>query len=161
MVQTLQIISYLTLAAMAIVLVVGVIVTAMGRRNHGSAALIGMGGCILLLLGVVFNVLRSFLTDPLADAIGIGASFTILSLISLLFEVGGTGLLIWGVVARRTPRGPAQPSQGAQAPGWQQPQPNWQQPQPQPPYQQPQQQPYQQQPGWQTPPPPPQGGGQS
>ncbi|MEV4013246.1 hypothetical protein AB0J35_22335 [Nonomuraea angiospora] len=131
----------LTFAVMGILLLFGVIVTAMARRAHGSAAMIGMGGCILLLLGLAFDGFRSFVLYPqLGASLGMEA-VTVTNLVSLLFNAGGTALLIWAVVARRNPRQPAQPPQG---PGWPQ----------QPPYPQ---QPYQQQPDWQNPPQPPYG----
>ncbi|MFG6196739.1 hypothetical protein [Nonomuraea sp. JJY05] len=131
---------------MGILFLLGVVVTAMARRAHGSAALIGMGGCILLLLGLAFDGFRSFVLYPqMGTSLGI-ETVTITNLVSLLFNAGGTALLIWAVVARRNPRRPAQPPQG---PGWPQ----------QPPYPQ---QPYpQQQPGWQNPQQPPYGQGQS
>ncbi|WP_433431570.1 hypothetical protein [Nonomuraea sp. CA-141351] len=135
--------SIISVLVMGILLLVGVVVTARARRDHGSAAMIGMTGCILLLLGVVFNILRSWVLIPLmADSLGmdIETVFAVTTPISMIFDAVGTGLLIWAVVARRKPHQPAQPSQ---EPGWQQPPANWQQ-----------------QPGWQTPQQPPYGGNQ-
>ncbi|MEU6719239.1 hypothetical protein ABZ897_47910 [Nonomuraea sp. NPDC046802] len=161
---------YVALSVMGILLLTGVVVTAMGRRNHGSAATIGMMGCIALLLGVVFDLLRNLLFETLVETLGISPSlfFMIGTVITLLLDVTGTGLLIWAVVARRKPPAPA----GPQGPGWQQPsdwqQPGWQgqRPGPQPgphpgpqPGRQPGWPPPQQQPGWQTPPQPPSGEG--
>ncbi|MEU6789441.1 hypothetical protein ABZ912_60565 [Nonomuraea angiospora] len=135
----------LTFAVMGILFLFGIVVTAMARRNHGSAAMIGMAGCILLLLGLVFNIVRSYVIFPqMGASLGFETTVSVTNLISLLFDGTGTALLIWAVVARRNPRQPAQPPQG---PGWPQ----------QPPYPQ---QPYQQQPGWQNPQQPPYGQGQ-
>ncbi|MFI7641819.1 hypothetical protein [Nonomuraea sp. NPDC049400] len=135
----------------AVLLLAGIAVTAMGRRNHGSAALIGMFGCILLLVGVAFNAFTAYVVYPSMDS-PFGATIFITNLISLVLHASGTGLLIWAVVARRKPSQPAQPPQGPQGPGWQQHSPNWQEQQ---------QQPFQQQqPGWQNPPQQPYGGGQ-
>ncbi|MFI6733434.1 hypothetical protein ACIBI9_10935 [Nonomuraea sp. NPDC050451] len=132
---------------MGILLLFGVVVTAMARREHGSAAMIGMVGCILLLLGLLFNIFRSYVLFPqMSSSMGIETTITVTNLVSLLFDAGGTALLIWAVVARRKPSQPAQPPQG---PGWPQ-----QPPYPQQPYQQ------QQQPGWQNPQQPPYGQGQ-
>ncbi|MDX3111207.1 hypothetical protein ACIBO5_13285 [Nonomuraea angiospora] len=143
----------LTFAVMGILFLFGVIVTVMARREHGSAAMIGMSGCILLLLGLAFDGFRSFVLYPqLGASIGVEA-VTVTNLVSLLFNAGGTALLIWAVVARRKPQ-PAQPPHGPvqppHGPGWPQ-----QPPYPQQPYQQ------QQQPGWQNPQQPPYGQGQS
>ncbi|WP_431910237.1 hypothetical protein [Nonomuraea jabiensis] len=128
---------------MGILFLFGVVVTAMARRAHGSAAMIGLAGCVLLLLGLAFDGFRSFVLYPqLGASLGIETTVAVTNLVSLLFNAGGTALLIWAVVARRKP---AQPPQG---PGWEQ----------QPPYPQ---QPYpQQQPGWQNPQQPPYGQGQ-
>ncbi|MBE1586266.1 hypothetical protein ACFPOI_57155 [Nonomuraea angiospora] len=154
----------LTFAVMGILFLFGVIVTVMARREHGSAAMIGMSGCILLLLGLAFDGFRSFVLYPqLGASIGVEA-VTVTNLVSLLFNAGGTALLIWAVVARRKPQpaqpqpaqpqGPVQPQQG---PGWPQQGPGWPQ---QPPYPQ-QPYPQQPQPGWQNPQQPPYGHGQS
>ncbi|MEV1177585.1 hypothetical protein [Nonomuraea sp. NPDC049784] len=136
--------SIISVLVMGILLLAGVVVTARARRDHGSAAMIGMAGCILLLLGVVFNILRSWVLIPMmADSLGmkIDTVFAVTTPISMIFDAVGTGLLIWAVVARRKPHQPAQPPQGSQGPGWQQPPASWQQ----------------QQPGWQTPQQPPYG----
>ncbi|MFF4617633.1 hypothetical protein [Nonomuraea jabiensis] len=136
----------LTFAVMGILFLFGVVVTVMARREHGSAAMIGMSGCILLLLGLAFDGFRSFVLYPqLGASLGLETTVTVTNLVSLLFNAGGTALLIWAVVARRNPR-PAQPPQG---PGWPQQSPYPQQPYPQ------------QQPGWQNPQQPPYGQGQS
>ncbi|MEV4108074.1 proline-rich domain-containing protein [Nonomuraea sp. NPDC049695] len=129
--------SVISVLVMGIVLLVGVVLTARARRDHGSAAMIGLAGCIVLLLGVLFNILRSWVLIPMmADSFGmsIDAVFSITTPIAMIFDAGGTGLLIWAVVARRKPSRPTQPPHGPQGPGWQQPPAppaNWQQ---QPPY---------------------------
>ncbi|MEV0237339.1 hypothetical protein [Nonomuraea sp. NPDC050786] len=128
--------SVISVVVMGIVLLIGVVLTARARRDHGSAAMIGLAGCIVLLLGVLFNILRSWILIPMmADSLGmsIDAVFGITTPISMIFDAGGTGLLIWAVVARRKPQQPVQPPYGPQGPGWQQPPAppaNWQQPQP-------------------------------
>jgi membrane-bound ClpP family serine protease len=151
--------SIIALLVMGVLLLAGIVVTAMGRRAHGRAAILGMTGCILLLLGVIFNMLRGFLTPLLMETFGadLGVAFSILTIFSLIFDATGTGLLIWAVVARRPQQQPAQP----QGPGWQQPPGDWQQQHPQQGWNQPPQQPpFQQPPGWQPPPRPPFGEGQ-
>ncbi|MFC4006323.1 hypothetical protein ACFOY2_03760 [Nonomuraea purpurea] len=156
---SLLIIGLIAFAVMGVLLLAGIVMTAMGRRNHGSAATIGMVGCIVLLLGLVFNTLRGLALPMLSDTFGMSLNmlFTVGNVLSLLFEVIGTGLLIWAVVARRNPPTPA----GPQGPAWQQPASEWQQQpgrqSPQPGHQ-PGHQPGQQ-PGWQTPPQPPYGEG--
>ncbi|MGW0805049.1 hypothetical protein [Nonomuraea sp. NPDC002799] len=171
MIQTsISIANIITLLVMAVLLITGIVLMARGRRIHGSAAMIGLAGCVLLLLGVAFNAVQGLLYEFLAETLGIRLSlvFLIAAVISLLFSVSGTALLIWAVVARRQP---AQPQQQQQQQGWQQPAANWQQPQPgwnqpaQPGWQPPQQsppgwQPPQQPPGWQPSHQPPPPGGQ-
>lgn len=147
---TFQVVSLIGLVLMVLLLIIGIVLMAARRRDHGRGAVIGILGCVVLLLGAVFNVARAFLDPLLADLLDMGVAFTITTVISFGFSLIGTALLIFAVVARRDPRQPAPP----QGPGWQQPpsqgeQPQWGQP-PQPPFQQ-------QQPGWQDPPRPPQG----
>jgi hypothetical protein len=149
---------------LCLVPVLGIVATAMARRTHGRAAIIGMMGCVALLLSALAQVAQLILlsTMPSRDAFTFA---TIMSLVMTVLTLTGVSLLIWGVVARR-------PAGQPQQPAWQQPQaqqPPWQphaqqpgnpQPYGQQPYgQQPQgqqahgQQPYgqqpQQQPGWQ------------
>jgi hypothetical protein len=126
---------------MVILLIVGIVLMIRARGEHGRAAMLGVYGCIALLIGVVFDVARGFTLPYLIDAVGIrsiGVVLLVEGLVSFILTGGGVGLLIWAVIARRTP---AQPQQ---TPGWQQPQQpqGWQQPQ-QP------QQPQPQQPEWQ------------
>ncbi|SEM55180.1 hypothetical protein [Nonomuraea pusilla] len=162
----------LGLGASGVLLLVGIVLTAMARRHRGRAAVLGLIGCVVLLLGTLFNVLRNFATDLILELFGtrsLGTVFSIQNLISTFFEIVGTGLLIWGVAARSTGREAGQQPlpQGRQpqpAPHqpWPQPGPaplpDWQQPAPhqpgahQPgPQQMGPQQSGQQQPGWQTP----------
>jgi membrane-bound ClpP family serine protease len=143
--------SFLALAVMGLLLIFGIILIAVNRRHHGRAATLGIVGCVLLLLGLLINIGQGMAMPTLVKTFGISslsAVAAISSIIFLIFQAGGIGLLIWAVVIRRDPprQAPPQPTD------WQQqPQPGWPQ--------QPQQQPYQQ-PGWQTPPQPPFSGGQ-
>jgi hypothetical protein len=124
---------------MIILLIVGIVLMIRARAEHGRAAMLGLYGCIVFLISVVFDVARSLTFPYLVEAVGIrsiGGVVLVEALISLVLTGGGVGLLIWAVVARRTP---AQPPQ---TPGWPQP------PQPHG-WQQPQQQPQPQQPEWQ------------
>jgi hypothetical protein len=139
---------------MIALLLVGVVLMVKAKAEHGRAATLGMSGCIVLLLGEVYSIVRIFSLPSLYEAVGvdaIGPVLFVIDTIGLLFTAVGIGLLIWAVVARRTP------AQQPQAPNWQQPQQQygWQQPQPQaPPEWQPQsppQPPPAQQPGWQDP----------
>ncbi|WP_206068757.1 hypothetical protein [Nonomuraea composti] len=162
-----------------VVLLGGVALMAMRRKEHGRASVVGMAGCIVLLVGGVVSTVFSFLTPSLVDSMGYGGYQTvafILGAISMLMQAIGTGLLIAAVVMPRKPQ-PQQGAPGAWQQGWQpQGQPEWQpgqhQPGPQPgqPEWQPGPQPgqpgwqpgpQQQPPGWQTPPQPPFGPGQS
>ncbi|MFG1942452.1 hypothetical protein [Nonomuraea sp. NPDC048826] len=125
----------------------GIVVTAMGRRTHGRAAMLGLFGCVALLLEGLLRLGQTIFLETLVRSVGIGGVsrvLGILGLVSFVLTVTGLGLLIWAVVARRTP--PPQPA----APGWPQPHPGPQQgwPQTQPaaqpgPYQNPQPGPYQ------------------
>ncbi|WP_188195864.1 hypothetical protein [Nonomuraea sp. SYSU D8015] len=136
--QLISILSLIGVVLLGILLIAGIALMAARRREHGRGAVIGILGCVVLLLGALFNVARGFLDGMLADLFDLGVAFTISTVISFGFSLIGTGLLIFAVVARRNPQQPAPP----QRPGWQQPQ--------QPPWGQP---PFQQQPpGWQGPP---------
>ncbi|TMR07846.1 hypothetical protein ETD86_50350 [Nonomuraea turkmeniaca] len=143
--SSITIVSLAGLFLLGVLLVGGIIMMAMRRRDHGRPAVIGIMGCVVLLLGVVFDAARSLLIDLMSDVLGLTPTFVLSTAISLLFSLVGTGLLIWAVVARRDQRQPAPPH----GPGWQPPQP------PQPGWGQPQQPPFQQQPGWQNPQRPP------
>ncbi|MFC5821214.1 hypothetical protein [Nonomuraea harbinensis] len=138
---------------------IGVVVTAMGRRTHGRAAVIGLLGCVALLLEGLLRLGQTIFLRTIVETVGLreaGGVLALLGLVSFVLATTGVGLLIWAVVARRTP----QPA----APGWQQPQPGpqqgWQQQPPAGPHQNPQAGPYQnpnpgpyQNPqGWQQPP---------
>ncbi|SEH02850.1 hypothetical protein SAMN05444920_13074 [Nonomuraea solani] len=135
-------------------LAVGAGLMFMRRQEHGRGAVLGATGCVVLLLGVIISGVFSIALPSLVSSFGDGYTVLIVAynLISLLFQVVGTGLLIFGVIARRNPPQEAQQAQGAwnqpQQPGWNQPQGDWNQPQPP-------QQPPAQQPGWQQPGQPP------
>ncbi|MFB4281330.1 hypothetical protein ACBJ59_38995 [Nonomuraea sp. MTCD27] len=162
----------LTLVVMAVVLLGGAALMAARRQEHGRGSVLGIVGCVVLLLGLGISALYIFWVPELvatAGPDGYGPILAILSLVSFVFQVAGTGLLIFAVIARRTPRPqPQQPYPGQPQAPWQQQgswpqeqQGSWSQEQQQPPYQQqPQQPPFQQPPGWQTPPQPPFGEGQ-
>ncbi|NRQ32997.1 hypothetical protein HII36_14270 [Nonomuraea sp. NN258] len=125
--------------SMIVILLLGVIVTAMGRRTHGRGATLGMLGCIVLLLGVGIGVVLNLMANEVVRALDDLRSFVLIqNLVTLIFQVTGTILLITGVVARRNAPEPEPQSQPA---GWPQPQPQqgWQQPGPAAaPWQQPQ-----------------------
>ncbi|MEU0568662.1 hypothetical protein ABZ297_25235 [Nonomuraea sp. NPDC005983] len=104
------------------VLVTGIVLTIGKRRQHGRAAMLGLAGCLVLLLEIVFNVVRSLTFPSLVDSMGIKSANTIVvveTAVSSLLSGVGIGLLIMAVVARRS--SPQQPA----APGWQQPPPAW------------------------------------
>ncbi|MFG3440901.1 hypothetical protein ACGF0J_26910 [Nonomuraea sp. NPDC047897] len=133
--------------AVAVLLVVGVILMARGRREHGTAAVLGLWGCVVLLIGLILGVVRSFTLPMVADAVG-SQSLTVVLLaenaLQTLLTVVGTGLLIWAVIARRPPsRAPGSgPAPDPRQPAWQPPQA----PPPPYPYPQPPQQPGRQHP---------------
>ncbi|MER6948862.1 hypothetical protein ABT294_33065 [Nonomuraea sp. NPDC000554] len=105
------------------VLVTGIVLTVAKRRQQGRGAMLGLAGCLVLLLEVVFGVVRSLTFSSLVDSMGISSANTIIlveTAVSSLLSAVGIGLLIMAVVARRPPL--QQPA----APGWQQ-QPAWQQ----------------------------------
>jgi hypothetical protein len=123
---------------LCLVPVIGIVVTAMARRTHGRAAIIGMLGCVALLLSALAQVGQALLLPSISPRDG----YTVIAVMSLLITVlslTGISLLIWGVIARR-------PAAQPQPPAWQ---PYGQQPSsPQPYAQQPGgPQPYGQQPG--------------
>jgi hypothetical protein len=107
-----------------------------------------MWGCAVLLVGVLFQLVRSFTLPALIDYVGIRSITSVIALEGLLqviIEVIGTGLLIWAVIARNST--PAQPQGWQQpydptrmAPGWQPGPPPQQNPEP-PTWQNPQQPP--------------------
>ncbi|MBB6349678.1 hypothetical protein ACWGH8_38900 [Nonomuraea muscovyensis] len=134
----------------AVLLVVGVVLMARGRKEHGSAATLGLWGCVVLLFGLILGVVRSFTLPMIVEMVGtqsVSVVILIENVIQTAVTFTGTGLLIWAVIARRPPaRDPRQPA-------WQSPHPQGphpQSPQPQSPHPQ-------QQPGWQHPPQPPAG----
>ncbi|MFI6994712.1 hypothetical protein [Nonomuraea wenchangensis] len=175
---SLMVISLVSALLNGILLLVGLVLMAMRRREQGRGAVLGIAGCAVLLVGAAFAVAQSFLQRELVDLLGLVTGLSVSVAISSIIHLVGLGLLIGGVVARRTtpaqrpapspgPQGWQQPPAGWEQQGWNQPapqpQPYAQQPQGQQPYpQHPQGQPYPQQPQGQQPYPqqPPQPGGQ-
>ncbi|MEU7746198.1 hypothetical protein [Nonomuraea sp. NPDC049158] len=126
---------------MGSLLIVGVVLTAKAKAEHGRAATLGMFGCIALLFPELISIVRLFSLDSLIRAVGVNSFNIVLAAIetiSTLITAVGVGLLIWAVVARRTPaqpppewqpQSPPQPPP-SQQPGWQDPErPGWQNPQ--------------------------------
>ncbi|MEU4512997.1 hypothetical protein AB0G05_26175 [Nonomuraea wenchangensis] len=139
-----------------ILLLVGLVLMAMRRREQGRGAVLGIAGCAVLLVGAGFALSQSLLQRELVDLLGVVTGLSVWVAISSVIQLVGLGLLIGGVVARRTPapQRPAPGQQGWQQQGWNQPAPQAQPypPQgPQPYPQQPQGQPYPQQPQGQAP----------
>lgn len=104
-----------------ILLVVGIVLTARARGEHGRAATFGMIGCVVLLVGSILQGAWQVMLPSIVESGG----YEILSLVNavtgfvfLVVNLAGTGLLIGGVVARRDP---PQTPQYPQAQGWQQP----------------------------------------
>ncbi len=169
---SLMVISLVSALLNGILLLVGLVLMAMRRREQGRGAVLGIAGCVVLLVGAGFAVAQSFLQRELVGLLGLAAGLSVSVAISSIIHLVGLGLLIGGVVARRTtpapspgPQGWQQPPAGWEQQGWNQPAPQQypQQPQGQQPHpQQPQAQPYPQQPQGQQPYPqqPPQPGGQ-
>jgi hypothetical protein len=150
---SLMVISLIGALLNGVLLLVGLVLMAMRRREQGRGAVLGIAGCAVLLVGAGFALAQSFLQRELVDLLGLVTGLSVWVAISSVIQLVGLGLLIGGVVARRTPASPA-PPQGPQ--GWQQQ--GWNQPAPQPYPQQPQgQQPYPQQPQGQAYPQQPQG----
>ncbi|MGW2153027.1 hypothetical protein [Nonomuraea sp. NPDC001699] len=123
----------------ALLLVVGVVMIGMNRRHVGRAAVLGMSGCGLLLIGTLINLVLSLLTQMLIESYGSSmmAVLPFAYLISSLFHLVGIGLLIWAVVARRNapqqyhqPYQQPAPQPGPQAGPQPGPQAGWQPPQP-------------------------------
>lgn len=112
-----QVLQFIPSILMALVLLGGIVLLAVNRVNHGSAAVLGMVGCILLLIGVISSATLSFTIPSLVRSSGmsINTMIGLWSLVSVLFNVTGTGLLIFAVVAKRNP--PQGTPQGM--PGWQ------------------------------------------
>ncbi|MEV4082861.1 hypothetical protein ACGFJC_48145 [Nonomuraea fuscirosea] len=150
------IVNIITMIVMVLLLLGGAILMATRRAEHGRGSVLGMIGCVVLLVGVVINGVYIIMAPDLIHALGFaqyGPIALVMNLLSLLIQVSGTGLLIFAVIARRNP-----PQQAAQQSrqahhaqqGWPQQQPEWQQG-PQQGYQQGPQHGYQQgpQPGYQ------------
>ncbi len=106
-----KMLSYLIPSLLCLVPVIGIVVTAMARRTHGRAAIIGMLGCVALLLSALAQVGQAILLASMSPRDG----YTVIAVMSLLMTVlslTGISLLIWGVVARR-------PAAQPQPPAWQ------------------------------------------
>ncbi|WP_219472191.1 hypothetical protein [Nonomuraea rhizosphaerae] len=132
-----------------VLLVAGIILTARAKAEHGRAAVLGMYGCVVLLVGEVYTLVRGLWLPLFLQSFDYNViTALLLGLVGFVFTAGGLGLLIWAVVARRSPSPLGQ--QHGQQPGWQQQAqapPSWQP-------QSPPQPPPGQQPGWQNPDPP-------
>ncbi|TDD44878.1 hypothetical protein E1286_25810, partial [Nonomuraea terrae] len=110
------IISMIAQIILAVVLIAGAVMTGLRRRDHGRAAILGMAGCITLLLEVVLGIVIQLMIPAMVTSLGGGSAVALLvvNLISVVLKVTGLGLLIWAVVARRT-------SAPAETPSWHQP----------------------------------------
>ncbi|WP_214320635.1 hypothetical protein [Nonomuraea sediminis] len=131
-----------------IVLIAGIFVTAFAKKHRGRGAMLGMFGCIVMLVGVLWHVLYGMFLPELVHEFEISFTSPIIYLgsgVGILIDIVGTLLLVFGVAARSNPAEQPAPAYQQQ---WQQPNPAWQQ---QPP------QPGQPQPGW-PPQQPPYGG---
>ncbi|MFG1698905.1 hypothetical protein [Nonomuraea sp. NPDC049309] len=122
---------------MVIVLIGGIILMAVRKKDHGRGSSLGIAGCVVLFIGLIGQTAISFFLRQLIDVFGYEIGLLINSTFTILTQVAGITLLIFGVVARRIPRPaagqpqtwPTQPGHHAQ-PGWPQPgqQPEWQAP---------------------------------
>ncbi|MFI6540873.1 hypothetical protein ACIBHY_51045 [Nonomuraea sp. NPDC050547] len=98
----------------------GAVITGLARRRHGKGALLGMFGCIVLMIDVLPTVATSVFAPSIARDLGFSTASTIfglLGLVNMALTLVGFGLLVAGVVAHRGPR--PEP----QAPAWNQPSP--------------------------------------
>lgn len=104
-------VNLLLVLVVALVLAVGIVLTLRARPQHGRAAVLGTWGCVVLLIGLVANVVTSYLLPTFAAEGGAG-SFMLFALVqsglNTLFTATGTALLVWAVIARRPGR-PRQP----------------------------------------------------
>ena len=119
-----NILSALFVIPQFVLLAFGVVMIA--RAGRGRASVLGMIGCVVLLLQAVLIVAQIILTPMLAEQSGIGFVTTILQMTNIVFTLMscvGIGLLIWSA-ASKTPaptQGPGwQPPQGPQGQPWQQ-----------------------------------------
>ncbi|MDA0638476.1 hypothetical protein OUY22_34145 [Nonomuraea sp. MCN248] len=113
---------------LCVVPMVGIVLTAMGRRVHGRAATLGLLGCVALLLQGVLHLGQTLFLNMIVQSVGLSGAagvMAVLALLSFVLTLTGLSLLIWAVVARRPGMTP-QPA----APAWQQPQAGPQQPGP-------------------------------
>ncbi|WP_431902698.1 hypothetical protein [Nonomuraea sp. bgisy101] len=106
---------------MVILLVLGIVLTARARAEHGRAATFGMVGCIVLLLGAILQGAWQVILPSIVQSGGFaifGVVNAVVGFVFVVVDLVGTGFLIGGVVARRNP---PQAPQYPQAPqGWQQ-----------------------------------------
>ncbi|MEV4564085.1 hypothetical protein AB0K12_09965 [Nonomuraea sp. NPDC049419] len=108
------IINIADLLLMVIVLGGGIVMMAMRRKDHGRGAGLGIAGCVVLLIGAVIQAAIVFSVTTLVTEMGRTAYEIILPLANLLvivLQVAGTALLVFGVVARRTPQPAGAPAQ--------------------------------------------------
>ncbi|MFG2077503.1 hypothetical protein [Nonomuraea maritima] len=118
--------------ALAVVLIAGAVLAGTRRHEHGRAATIGMAGFLVLLLEMVLSNVMLLVLPSLVSSLsgGLMASM-VFTAVTLILRIGGIALLIWAVIARRTPapqpaswphpaaQHPGHP--GAQHAGWPQP----------------------------------------
>ncbi|MFI6291693.1 hypothetical protein ACIBEJ_08915 [Nonomuraea sp. NPDC050790] len=98
----------------------GAVITGMARRQHGKAAVLGLIGCVLLMINVLPTAAMTIFAPQIARDLGLSMAstfFGILGFLNMALTLGGFGLLVAAVVARRTPQ--------PQAPAWNQPQPGY------------------------------------
>ncbi|GAA3103175.1 hypothetical protein GCM10020001_020410 [Nonomuraea salmonea] len=101
------IINIANLLLMVIVLGGGIVMMAMRRKDHGRGAGLGIAGCVALLIGAVVLTAIQFSVTTLVTEMGRTAYEIILplgNLLVIMLQVTGTALLVFGVVARRTPQ---------------------------------------------------------
>ncbi|MFE3453776.1 hypothetical protein ACFXJ8_33100 [Nonomuraea sp. NPDC059194] len=107
-----------------ILLIVGVVLTARARAEHGRGATFGLVGCVVLLVGAILQAGWQIMMPSIIESSGL-AVFSVVYVISgfvfVVVNTLGMGLLIGGVIARRTPPQAQHYPQPPQ--GWQQPPP--------------------------------------
>jgi hypothetical protein len=99
-----DVIGYIGVGALALLLIIGIVLMAMRRREHGRAAVVGISGCVVLLLGAVFNGARGFMVETVFGGLGFWMAYGVWTVLSLGLSLVGTGLMIAAVVTRRQPR---------------------------------------------------------
>ncbi|PZG11274.1 hypothetical protein, partial [Nonomuraea aridisoli] len=98
------VISMTTQIFLAVVLIAGAVLTGLRRRDHGRAAILGMAGCVTLLLEVVLGVVIQLMVPAMVTTLreGYELAFVLINVVGVILKVTGLGLLIWAVIARRT-----------------------------------------------------------